>query len=430
MSASSPVREAAEAGWAWTLDQVVRDDEGLLLPGTVVAGEPPEADGPRAGLHSGLGGLGLVLAEVRRTRPWTPREADLAHEVVEAVRADVEETTDCSWFDGLPGHAEVLTALGAGGVDRVVSRLLELATPTGWPTAVLLPPRWAEEARVTDVTLGTAGVLRAATAARASGVAGAEELARRAAAVLEAEVETDDHGPTWPHAPHRFRLDPTPPAEMPNWSHGAAGVAHALVEAGVALGRPDWVDLGARAAARLVALADTGPDGGLLRVPSTIPLQRPEDPLPAYAMGWCHGPTGTQQLFGALGRAGVTEVAGESPATWVARCWDTVEASGVPARGEPGEWDNDGWCCGTAGVGAHAVAAGRHRLAVACAQALVDRAVVAGPGGQVCWRFVEHTAEDPLLPPRPGYMQRSAGIVAFLLAAERAGLGRAVSRRR
>jgi hypothetical protein len=35
-------------------------------------------------------------------------------------------------------------------------------------------------------------------------------------------------------------------------------------------------------------------------------------------------------------------------------------------------------------------------------------------GGHACWRFIEHHAEDPLLPPGVGWMQGAAGIAGYL----------------
>ncbi|MCW2815568.1 MAG: hypothetical protein JWN84_3023 [Nocardioides sp.] len=217
-------------------------------------------------------------------------------------------------------------------------------------------------------------------------------------------MEVEDDGPTWPFVPHRHRSDRG--REMPNWSHGSAGVAHALADAGATLGRPEWVELARQAAARLVVVADHGTG---MRVPHLLP----RDPdFPEFSLGWCHGPSGTAQVFAALEAAGVAEVAGESPAHWRERCWHAVRTSGIPARLEPGFWDNDGRCCGTAGVGDLALDAGLTDFAVVLGDALVERAVV--DGDRACWRFVEHRAEEPLLPPAVGWMQGSAGIAAFL----------------
>jgi lantibiotic modifying enzyme len=94
-----------------------------------------------------------------------------------------------------------------------------------------------------------------------------------------------------------------------------------------------------------------------------------------------------------------------------------VLAAGVPQRLRPGFWDNDGRCCGTAGVGDVLLDAAQDlrdevllAAAVTMADALVERAV---DGSR--WRFVEHRADDPLLPPGTGWMQGAAGIAAFLL---------------
>lgn len=39
------------------------------------------------------------------------------------------------------------------------------------------------------------------------------------------------------------------------------------------------------------------------------------------------------------------------PTDWHRRCLQSVRSSGLPDRIRPGFWDNDGRCCGTAGVG-------------------------------------------------------------------------------
>ena len=93
--------------------------------------------------------------------------------------------------------------------------------------------------------------------------------------------------------------------------------------------------------------------------------------------------------------------------------------SGLPARLHPGFWDNDGRCCGTAGVADVFLDAWRHGgddedlgFAEHLADALVERAMRDGP--HVYWRFIEHRNVEPLLPPGVGWMQGAAGIAAVL----------------
>ena len=131
-------------------------------------------------------------------------------------------------------------------------------------------------------------------------------------------------------------------------------------------------------AQHLLALA-TLDDGGFV-VPHTIPpSKRDVEPI---TYSWCHGPTGTSHLFAALAHAGVTEVGGLEVHDLRRRCLRSVLNSGIPQRLHPGLWDNDGRCCGTAGVG----------------DVLLDVA-----------------QDPPLLPPGTSWMQGAAGIAAFLL---------------
>ena len=193
---------------------------------------------------------------------------------------------------------------------------------------------------------------------------------------------------------------------MPNWSHGLAGIAGSLAAAGVGLGRPDLVDAARLGAEHLVTLADTS-DGGM-RLPHVIPDQ---DGLDTYTYTWCHGPAGTSLLFAALDRAGVTGVAGRSAQDWERACLHSLRESGIPERRHPGFWDNDGRCCGTAGVGDVVLNVWQRHghdddlaFVITLADALVDRAIH-DRDGRAYWRFVEHRNEEPLLPPGVGWMQ-------------------------
>jgi len=390
-------REVAEAAWRWVLDQVRYDDLGPWIPLT------PADSGPawdRDGMHSGIGGLVHALIAVSATRGWTDEESELAAAVADRLRAVTPSATDVTWFDGLVSHLGCLALLGEPGLDACVERLLALA-PDSWPDR-------------NDATLGTAAILSGGLTALEARVPRGLELATYAAERLLAEAEETPAGLNWLFVPRRLvppdRLDGGRPVEMPNWSHGVAGVAGTLARAGVALSRPDLVEAARRGAEHFVSLADPASlDAGGLAVPRRIPHK---DDMDELTWNWCHGPAGDLGLFEALEAAGVASVAGEPPTDWVQRCLHSLRTSGIPERRWPGFWDNDGRCCGTAGVGA-AVLPHDRELAVALADDLVSRAYV--EGDRAYWRFTEHRNEDPLLPPGVGWMQGAAGIAGYLL---------------
>lgn len=414
-------REVAAAGWRWVLDQV-QWDEGPWIPTSVPWPDNTPAPTDRDGLHSGIGGLAHVLGEVRLARVWTDEEAALAAAIGDRLRAGIASKTDATWFDGLAGDAGALLVLDTDAAAEAFARLEDLATPDGWPQRITEPPRFLPGARINDVTLGTAGVLRAASAGVAHNVPGARAVAEHAADVLLAEAEPILDGLNWKFVPERFRT--TPATEMPNWSHGLAGIAAALADAGAGLGRADLLAAATSGAEHLLTLAV--PCGAGLVVPRYAPEPLPDEE--PWSFGWCHGSAGTSQLFASLQHAGVAAVAGERPARWRRRFLASVVSSGVPERVRPGFWDNDGRCCGTAGVGEifldawcdrgpEASAARDLVFARRLGDAVVERAVHDQDGAR--WRFVDHLAQEPLLAPGTGWMQGAAGIARFLMRLDR-----------
>ena len=413
-SPGSSYRTVAEAAWRWVLDQV-REDDGPWIPTEPTATEPAY---DRDGVHSGIGGLAYVLEEVRLARPWTTEEQALAEAVADRLRSQIPDTTDCSLFDGLAGASGTLLALGTDGANEAMERLASLAVDDGWPQSMLGPPRYLPGTRIHDATLGTAGVLLAALWARRRGVPAAAPVVDHAVAVLLAEAENLPTGAAWRWVPERFDTEPGA-RQMPNWSHGQAGIAGTLAVAGAELERPDLVAAAVSGAEHLVTLADTTGRGFV--APITVPAKPGEEPV---TFTWCHGPTGTSLLFAALDHAGVADVAGEAPSAWRRRCLHSVRTSGIPERLRPGFWDNDGRCCGTAAVAEVFLDSWQQTgepddlaFALHLEDTLVDRGGV--DGRHAYWRFLEHRAPEPLLPPGVGWMQGAAGIAATLFRCAR-----------
>jgi lantibiotic modifying enzyme len=411
MTSSERWRVVGEAGWAWALSHVRYDDEGYpSIPMTVDddgQGEPDDLWPD--GLHSGIAGLAPALAEVRLTRDWNDAERRLADGIVAALSTHAAEREEASYFGGLAGDAIALRLLEPGAEDVAIRRMLDVVTPDGWLSIEFK----GDARRVTDLVMGNAGV--ALTALWADHACTDEIVTAASEALMRAAVE-DGSGLRW-------YMNAEYTKEMPNYSHGTAGVSAALASAGARLGRKDWVEAASRGAEHVISVSETS-NG--LRTPCTVPFDKPG--WDEFTFTWCHGPAGTSYLFLALDAAGVMEVSGRPTMEWHAECLHAIATSGVPERLYPGFWDNDGRCCGTAGVGevylddaqrqgSAGDAVESLRLAGVMADAIVGRAITDATGTR--WRFIEHRAEEPLLPPGIGWMQGAAGIATFLLRTAR-----------
>ncbi len=79
---------------------------------------------------------------------------------------------------------------------------------------------------------------------------------------------------------------------LPNFSHGTAGVGFFFARLHEATGRPEYLEVARSAADYLVQIADH--DDGLFLVPYGVPN---EGFSTNYDIGWAHGPAGTARLF-------------------------------------------------------------------------------------------------------------------------------------
>jgi lantibiotic modifying enzyme len=422
VSSSEDWRGLGEAAWSWVLGHV-RGEDGPWLPETVPEGEPPA--GPtedRDSLYAGIAGLAPVLAEIGLSRALSEVEQALADAIVARLSAAAGTRTEASLYVGLAGDVTALRLLAAGRERAAMRRLADLMTPAGWPSTLQIEP--GSDEPVTDLIQGTAGVVLTAVWA---GGEHAREIATTGGEALLQAADPAQAGLDW-------GMLPGSASRAPNYSHGTAGVATALAIAGTALNRGDFVAAARQGARHLLAVGTLDDDGFI--VPHTIPPSRREVEPVTYS--WCHGPAGTSQLFAALAHAGVDEIGGFPARELRQRCLNSILSSGVPQRLRPGFWDNDGRCCGTAGVGDVLLDAAQDctdparagtllQAAHGMADALAERAIRDDSGAR--WRFLEHRRDPPLLPPGTSWMQGVAGIAAFLLRLARVtddGLGAVV----
>ncbi|MFI9612761.1 lanthionine synthetase LanC family protein [Streptomyces sp. NPDC052023] len=343
-------------------------------------------------LYSGTAGIVPVLLEAWR-HFGDDSYADTALRTVPGLAESIDGLDDDSLYFGRTGTALVLRALheelGDTAAGAAADRALELVRSRFDGT------RWGE---LFELMGGNAGIGLGAL------VAGDTDLAVLA---LEPYLRMAEQTPAGVHWAHRTGTD----SRLHHISHGTLGIVLGLAQVGRATGRADLVESALAGAADVVARDEAGPKGFLVRhsTPQYLP-----DRIEPISYGWCHGPAGDAQVFRLL-----RDVTAD-PA-WPAladRCWHTVTHSGLPDRLRPGFWDNNGRCCGTAGV--LALACDRiaeqqdpHDFAHVLVADLAGRAIRDAGGAR--WSNSEHRATPSDLEPRTGWAMGSAGIVRELL---------------
>lgn len=352
----------------------------------------PSEDAVEPMLYDGTAGNVPVLLEAWR-HFGDDAYADTALRAARALAAHVDDLEDDSLYFGRTGLALILRTvhaeLGDPASGEAADRALRLVRSRFDGT------RWGE---LFELMGGNAGIGLGAL------LAGDPDLAVLAVEPYLRTAEQTAHGVHWPHRTGVV-------SRLHHVSHGTLGIALALARVGGATGRGDLLGLALSATADVVSRDSAGPDGFL--APHSTPQFLP-DLIDPVSYGWCHGPAGDAQLFRTL--RDVT-----SDPAWTAladRCWHTVTHSGLPRRLRPGFWDNNGRCCGTAGVLALACdRIAEQRDAFDFADVLVTdlttRATRDREGAR--WSNVDFRSTPGDLEPRLGWAMGNAGIVRELL---------------
>lgn len=393
---TAAVEALAVRGLDWLLGAARENGDGLVW-GEVPGGEPDPW------LYNGTAGTVVGLLEAAR-HFGDARYADAARRGAITLTEAVPGAAANGYYAGRAGLAVVLNAaadaFGDTGFRRAAADALALVRADFDGTY------WDE--MLFEVFGGNAGIALAALHC------GDLELAVLAVAPYLSTAEHTEHGVTWAWARQRYE------ARLHHFSHGTIGIAYALLAVGHAARRTDLIELGMRGVADVTARNDADERGFL--VPHSDPAFFP-DVVARYSYGWCHGPTGDANVFRLLrDRTGA-----DHWQSLVDRCWHTVLHSGLPERIRPGFWDNQGRCCGTAGVLAFAddrmaeagtgdapAAAEAREFADVLVDDLVARAITDEAGAR--WANHAHDAKPPAdLEPRIGWAQGNAGIVRELL---------------
>jgi hypothetical protein len=355
--------------------------------------DPDSPDWADLSLYHGRAGILLALREAQAHFEDLSLGA-LLDRGADELAAGIHEVEDSSLYFGLTGTALTLHALGLNDRAGQALKVVRSRCSGG---------RWSQ---MLELFAGNAGIGLGALQV------GDLDLAVDAVTpYLRAGTRTA-HGVNW-------AVRPTP-ARSHHLAHGTLGIVYALASVGHAAHRLDLIELALEGAADVVGRNEQRPDGFL--VAHSDPPHRP-DIIERYSLGWCNGPAGDAQVFRLL--AQITEETGWKQLA--NQCWYTITTSGLPQRIRPGFWDNNGRCCGTAGVLALAL----DRIvengdAFDFADLLVDdlivRATVDRAGAR--WSNYEYRAKQPELEPRAGWAMGNAGIVRELLRYVRVRTGR------
>jgi len=422
----------------WLEATAVRLDDGWAWPAVPDdwAGRRVPAESLDPSLYSGS--AGIVLFGLELARATTPMATDsppvhdspflempmqaAKHLVATLPKDRIEgDGEGCGLYTGIAGVGFALFQFGRATLDvdahRGARRCVELLAASAHVAGVGI--EWGE---CTDVISGGAGIgLFLIHMGEQDHDPLARELAIRAGRRLLDLGEREEVGRSW-------RMTPTFPRVMPNFSHGTAGVAFFLARLYELTGDVAFLDGALDGARHVFSLADTSNDGcQVFHHSNDADAKDDASGRALHYLGWCHGPVGTAQLFMKL-----AQVSGDPDWTdRVLQCANSVRDSGVPEHATPGFWNNVSVCCGSAGVASFFEILARARTTPldptkrgpdddpdhAFARRCLDWTLARGTRDEHGLRFpqAEHRVKPELVQAQVGLMQGAAGIGLTLL---------------
>ena len=365
---------------------------------------PPDATTAQTNLYSGSPGVVLFLLELYRAtddRAWLDLAVSGADHLASTLPDTLGDRDSAGLYTGLAGIAFTMAETSRISQQRRFeeAEAKALGVIASGARSVGHGVEWTE---VTDIISGSAGTGLYLLWASSRGNALARELAVRAGhRLLEREHRTGDAS-LWMMSSSFTR-------NMPNFSHGTAGVAYFLATLAGETRDQALLDGALRGARYLQSIASTTAGDGR-RIFHNDP-----DGRELYYLSWCHGPAGTARLFHRLGL--VTRDAGWS--AWVPKLAQGTIASGVPER-SAGFWNNISQCCGNCGVSDFFVSlhgltrdAAYLEFARQCADDTLARATPDGDG--LKWVQAENRVSPNDLLAQTGLMQGAAGVGLAML---------------
>lgn len=417
-----PYLDAALRAEHWIRSHAIDSGRGRTWPAVPGAAK---GGGPDASLYTGAPGVVAFYLELHAHTG----ERRFLEEAVRGALAIADElpstpeVRDAGLYTGLAGHLAILDlvhhASGRADVGAAATRAARVLRDSAAGTYDPDVPDAAAWNPVTDIVSGAAGSALALLAARARLGDSAVGVARRVGNALVARAQPVADGQ------RRWMMSPAVTREMPNFSHGTAGVAYFLATLAQQGGEPRHLDAALDGARYLRAIAAPAGDGTLIR-------HHDGDGAALFYLSWCHGPPGTARLWQRL--------AAVDPAERVAP-WRALEeagvrglaSTGVPEQRTAGFWNNVSQCCGNAGVAEYFLSRWeRTRRAedLAHARRHADDALRRGTtdGKHGYWTQAENRVSPDQVAAQTGWMQGAAGVGAMLLRLDAATRGAPVRR--
>ena len=401
--------DAAMAAARWLRATAIESPTGMSWPAV-----PPDAKTVQHDLYTGFPGVVLFFIELHRAtgdRAWLELATKGADQLAASLPESQSGEQGAGLYSGLAGIAYTLEEadLARGesryraAIQKALGDIVAGARDAGAGV------EWNDS---TDIISGSAGtglyLLRASATMKHSA---ARDVAVRAGRrLVEREFRSGDTS-FW-MASSSF------PRNMPNFSHGTAGVAYFLASLASETRDRFFADAAMRGGKYLQSIA-TPTDGDGRRIFHNDP-----DGRDLFYLSWCHGPAGTARLFHRLG----TMTGDRSWSAYVPRLAQGIVGSGVPQR-SPGFWNNISQCCGNCGVSdffvsLHGVTGDTSYLTFArrVADDTLDRATSDRDGSK--WIQAENRVSPDVVLAQTGLMQGAAGVGLSMLRLDGALRGR------
>jgi lantibiotic modifying enzyme len=384
---------AVEAGH-WIEKSAIQKDTGTVWPS-----DPADLKTINTGLYSGTPGPILFYLEAYHDSE-DKKFLDKARSGADYLLSVIQSQKQAGLYTGLSGIGYTLLATykASGdekykqGAAQCVKQIEQTAKKAGagveWPGGM-------------DIIGGGAGIgLFLLDAARELKDPSAVDTAVQAAKRLVELGKPENGGLKWMLTAER---------NMPNFSHGTAGITYFLTSVYADTKQKEFLDAALLGAKYLLSIANTEGDKCLI-------FHADPDGKDRYYLGWCHGPAGTARTFYRL-----YQVTGDKAwMDWTKRSMKGILDSGIPDKRTEGFWNNVGWCCGSAAVaqfGLEMYQATGDKAYIEFSKRvtadLLKRATRDGDG--LKWIQSEHRVKPDLLIAQTGLMQGASGIALWLL---------------